>query len=179
MNIYEDYTSYLGEHQELIEKMISTNSAVYYALSDVIKVTDYIYRLQAQNTKIDEDLQEIFEIGFGYLANVLGDLKTYYVEYFDQNMDTFNYYSELMLYSIYIEDFKEHLRVQELINDDSQKVLNDLMYKIDGILANKKPYSEVDINEIEATIDDLKIDGDSYKPVYNVFRLITEELEIE
>ena len=132
---YEDYANYISECQELIEEMIQYNSSVYYAIADVLKVTDYIYQKNEKKETIDEDMLEIFEIGYGYLANVLGDLKTYYLDYFDKNIEVFNYYSELMLYSIYIEDYKSHLNVQDLINDDIEKNLTDLIYKIDGILA--------------------------------------------
>lgn len=122
MNIYEDYANYISECQELIEEMIQYNSSVYYAIADVLKVTDYIYQKNEKKETIDEDMLEIFEIGYGYLANVLGDLKTYYLDYFDKNIEVFNYYSELMLYSIYIEDYKSHLNVQDLINDDIEKI---------------------------------------------------------
>ena len=44
MNIYEDYANYISECQELIEEMIQYNSSVYYAIADVLKVTDYIYQ---------------------------------------------------------------------------------------------------------------------------------------
>lgn len=179
MNIYEDYGNYMSEVQDLIEAMINSNSTVYYALTDVIKVTDYIYRLSQNNEKLDDDLEEIFEIGYGYLANILGDLKTYFEEYFSKNMELFNYYSELMLYSIYIEDYKDHLNVEELLNDDIEKTLNDLIYKIDGILVNKKPYDGLLIANIEGTVDDVKIGRDNFQPVYNVFRMIAEELNLE
>lgn len=179
MNIYEDYGNYMSEVQELVEAMIKSNSTVYYALTDVVKVTDYIYRLSQNDEKIDEDLEEIFEIGYGYLSNVLGDLKTYYEEYFEKNMAVFNYYSELMLYSIYVEDYKDHLNVEELINDDIEKQLNDLIYTIDGILVNKKPYDGLLIANIEGTIDDINIGRNNFQPVYNVFRMIAEELNLD
>ncbi|MFR7881801.1 MAG: hypothetical protein ACLU5J_10205 [Christensenellales bacterium] len=178
-NIYEDYANYISECQELIEEMIQYNSSVYYAIADVLKVTDYIYQKNEKKETIDEDMLEIFEIGYGYLANVLGDLKTYYLDYFDKNIEVFNYYSGLMLYSIYIEDYKSHLNVQDLINDDIEKNLTDLIYKIDGILVNKKPYDKNTITDIEAKVSENKPQNDNYKPVYNVFRLIVEELDLE
>ena len=45
MNIYEDYINYMGEKEELINMLIDTNSSIYYVLTDVIKVTDHIYKL--------------------------------------------------------------------------------------------------------------------------------------
>lgn len=179
MNIYEDYLSYMNEVQELIEMMINNNSTIYYVLNDVIKVTDYIYRFHEENENIDEDLEEIFDIGFGFLANTLEDLKTYYYDYFEKDIDKFNYYSELMLYSVYIEDYKGYLEVNDLLNDDVEKALNELIYQIDSILVNKKPYDKSFVLSLDSVINTvLPMDAD-YKPVYNVFRMIVEELGIE
>lgn len=179
MNIYEDYVSYMNDVQELIEVMINNNSSIYYVLSDVIKVTDYIYRFHEENENMDEDLEEIFDIGFGFLANTLEDLKTYYYEYFDKNIDQFNYYCELMLYSVYIEDYKGFLEVNDVLNEDYEKALNDLIYQIDSIMVNKKPYDEALVMDIDFKINDLLPMDPDYKTVYNVFRMITEELGIE
>ena len=179
MNIFEDYVNYMGECQELIEKMIEQNSSIYYVLSDVIKVTDHIYQMNERKESLDEDLEEIFEIGYGYLSNVLADLKTYYEDYFDKNMDLFNYYSELMLYSVNIEDYLDHLIVQELGNEELEKKLRDINYEIDNMLVNKKPYDEAYVVNLDARIEELKLANDGYKPVYNVFRMIAETLELE
>ena len=62
MNIYEDYANYISECQELIEEMIQYNSSVYYAIADVLKVTDYIYQKNEKKETIDEDILEIFSI---------------------------------------------------------------------------------------------------------------------
>ena len=179
MNIYEDYLSYMSDNQDFIEKMLETNSSIYYVLSDVIKVTDYIYRYQCDNEEIEEEIEEIFEIGFGFIANVLSQLNVYYNNYFDKNMEVFNYYSELMLYFVYIEDYLEYLKSEEILTDDVEKLLNGMLDKIDNIIVNKKPFDKVFTSSLDATMDELKVVTPDYKPVYNVFRLIVEELQIE
>ncbi len=179
MNIYEDYVNYMGECQELIEKMLETSSSIYYVISDVIKVCDYVYQEYSKNNKLDEDLEEIFEVGFGYISNVLGDLKTYFEDYYNKDIDAFNYYAELMLYSVYIDDYKGHLEVRDLLNNDIEKELNDLSSKIDNILINKKQYDESLVLLIDAKIGQLQLKDDDYKTVYNVFQMIAETLELE
>ena len=57
MNIYEDYANYISECQELIEEMIQYNSSVYYAIADVLKVTDYIYQ---KNEKKERKNKPVF-----------------------------------------------------------------------------------------------------------------------
>ena len=67
MNIYEDYRNYIDECDELIEMLKEKGASVYYAISDVLKVTEYIYNEYEKNQKLDEDLEEIFE----YIENDL------------------------------------------------------------------------------------------------------------
>ena len=43
MNIYVDYRNYIDECDELIEMLKEKGASVYYAISDVLKVTEYIY----------------------------------------------------------------------------------------------------------------------------------------
>ena len=111
--------------------------------------------------------------------NILEDLKTYYDEYFEKNMDTFNYYSELMLYSVNVEDYLDHLIVQELGSEELEKKFRDINYEIDNMLVNKKTYDEAYIVNLDARIEELKLVNDGYKPVYNIFRMIVETLELE
>lgn len=179
MNIYEDYINYMGEKEELINMLIDTNSSIYYVLTDVIKVTDHIYKLYEKGEKLEEDLEEIFDIGFGFLANTLEDLNTYYYDYFEKDKDKFNYYAELMLYSVYIEDYKGYLEVNDMLNEDVEKALNELIYQIDSILVNKKPFNESFVISLDSVINTVLPMDKDYKTVYNVFRMIAEELELE
>ena len=126
-------------YNPLWEMLKEKGASVYYAISDVLKVTEYIYNEYEKNQKLDEDLEEIFDIGYGFLANVLADMKTYYEDAFDKNKDVFEQYSELLLYSILIEDFKSYMYSEELMNDEYEEKLNQLLNKLDSIFTNKKP----------------------------------------
>ena len=53
MNIYEDYRNYIDECDELIEMLKEKGASVYYAISDVLKVTEYIYNEYEKNQKLD------------------------------------------------------------------------------------------------------------------------------
>ena len=68
--------------------------------------------------------------------------------------------------------------VEDLMNDDIQKEIEDLAFKIDGILANNKQYDEGILTEVEYLIDSNTPEDASFKPVYVVFALIKEELEL-
>jgi len=178
MNIYEDYRNYIDECDELIEMSKEKGASVYYAISDVLKVTEYIYNEYEKNQKLDEDLEEIFDIGYGFLANVLADMKTYYEDAFDKNKDVFEQYSELLLYSILIEDFKSYMYSEELMNDEYEEKLNQLLNKLDSIFTNKKPIPNGLVEQIDATLSDMGIHNSDYRPAYSVFQMIAEELNL-
>ncbi len=178
MNIYEDYRNYIDECDELFEMLKEKGASVYYAISDVLKVTEYIYNEYEKNQKLDEDLEEIFDIGYGFLANVLADMKTYYEDAFDKNKDVFEQYSELLLYSILIEDFKSYMYSEELMNDEYEEKLNQLLNKLDSIFTNKKPIPNGLVEQIDATLSDMGIHNSDYRPAYSVFQMIAEELNL-
>ena len=52
-------------------------------------------------------------------------------DYFEKDAEKFNYYAELMLYSVYIEDYKGFLEVNDLLNED----LDDKLFTDRGVLS--------------------------------------------
>lgn len=180
MNIYDDYASYLDECTEIIKMMKTSNSPLLLIINDVMTVTDSIYTKYTKKQKLDEDTEEIFSLGFSYLSSVLSDIKTYYEDYFDKSIDKLNRYSSLIISLIMLNDFKDFLEVEDVMNDDLQKEIEELAFKIDGILANNKQYDEEILSEVEYLIDSntSTLENTSFKPVYIVFALIREELEL-
>ena len=178
MNIYDDYISYLGEHMDIITALKDSDSPVLSILHDVIRVTDYIYQQYSKKKPIDEDMEEIFSLGYGYLSNTLTDIKMYYEEYFNKNIERLNRFSTLIIDLIILDDFKAFLDVNERLDMDTSNEIDDLMNKIDVALENKNPDSIELVENVELYIEDktpLKLD---FRPVYIVFAMIAEELSI-
>lgn len=179
MNIYDDYKSYMEECAELLHMLKTNGKEVYYAIGDVIKVTDYILKEYEEKQSVDADLEEIFDIGYGFLANVLADMKTYYEDAFNKNPETFEKYSELLLYSIYIEDFKSFLEAEDLMNDDISKTIDDLLNKLDKIFTHKLEIDATFPIEINAKLTELGLEKFKFRPAYSVFQMICEELKLD
>ena len=97
MNIYDDYINYLDECMELLDLLRENNSPLLIVVNDVIKVTDYIYQQYDKKQPISEELEEIFTLGFGYLSNVLTELKSYYEDCFDKDIKKLNKYAPLII----------------------------------------------------------------------------------
>lgn len=178
MNIFDDYGNFIEEHEELINKLKDSSSVILTVINDVMKVLDYVYEQYLAGDKIEEDLIDIFDIGFGYFSNVMLDVNVYYKDYFNLNLDILNYYGSLITYSKHLEDFKYYLESEELLSDERKETIEKVLDKIELILKEKMSYSKEDIDNFEDDIKEIMPYHDSFKPVYSVFLMITEELNI-
>lgn len=178
MNIYDDYISYLDESMDILDKLRESNSLILLVINDVLKVTDYIYQRYDKKIKIDEDTEEIFTLGFGYLSNVITDIKTYYEECFDKNIDNLNKCSNLIINLVILDDFKSFLDVSERLTKEISCEIDQLMERLDRMIANQRS-SSVDISEeIYIYIDNHTPSDLTFHPVYTVFAMIAEEISI-
>lgn len=178
MNIYDDYINYLSECMEILDKLRETSSPLNSIIDDVIKVTDYIYQQYDKKIKIDDDLEEIFSLGFGYLSNVLTEIKTYYEDSFDKNINKLNEYATLIIDFVILEDFKSFLDVDDHLTDEKKTEIDLLMSKIDKIIANNKNIPTELNEEVNLYIEDNTPQDSFFQPVYMVYAMIAEELMI-
>ena len=159
MNIFDDYGNFIEEHEELINKLKYSSSVILTLMNDFMKVLDYFY-----------------EQYLGYFSNVMLDVNVYYKDYFNSNLDILNYYGSLITYSKHLEDFKYYLESEELLSDERKETIEKVLDKIELILKEKMSYSKEDIDNFEDDIKEIMPYHDSFKPVYSVFLMITEEL---
>ena len=178
MNIYDDYNSYIVDMKNLIKILEESKSPVFILIEDALNVTKYIYKEYEKGSKLDDVLEEIFEAGYGYLSNVLNDLSIMYQEYFDSNIDIFNYYAPLIIYSIYLEDYRCHLDADETLTSERAELIKKAEEDVDSILANRKTFDESIINMYEEQILNIAPKGDKFEPVYIVYSMIAEELNL-
>lgn len=178
MNIYDDYNKYIIENEELLNYLKSSNSSVLYCLADVLEVLDYVYKKYVDKVKIENELEEIFEIGFGYLSNCLIDINTYYNDYFGKDIILFNKYSTLIIYSILLDDVKGYLLSEERLTEERSEMLDKAAKLIEGTLINIKEINPEEVAEIEDILEMVLPKKNNYKPVYAVFAMIAEELGI-
>lgn len=178
MNIYDDYGNYMSDMEILLSKLKSSNSSVLFCLNDVILVLDYIYRKHLDKAKIEADLEEIFEVGYGYIANALNDIKTYYEEYFNKDIILFNNYANLIIYSILLEDVKAYIQSENRLTKEKENIINSFLFKIDDVMVNNKEIDNELLCDVEETLERVLPVKNNYRPVYTVFTLIAEELGI-
>ncbi len=178
MNIYDDYISYLDESMEILDELRINNSPILMILNDVLKVTDFIYQQYAKKNKIDNDMEEVFSLGFGYLSNVITDIKTYYEECFDKNIMELNKCSSFIIDVVMLEDFKSFLEVSEQLTDSLKNKIENLMEKLDRLIASKNNSKTQILEEVEILIDNYTPKNLVFHPVYTVFAMIAEEISM-
>lgn len=178
MNIYDDYISYLDESMEILDVLRINKSPILVVIDDVLKVTDFIYQQYAKNKKIDDDMEEIFSLGFGYLSNVISDVKTYYEECFDKNIEELNKCSSLLINLFVLDDFKSFLEVSDRLSEELAKEIDKLLERLDRLIANKKGNQIEILEEVEILIDQSTPDNMVFHPVYTVYAMILEQISL-
>lgn len=178
MNVYDDYISYLGENMDIITALKDSESPVLLVINDVIKVTDYIYQKYSKKQKIDEDTEEIFNLGYGYLSNVISDIKTYYEEAFDKDINILNKYSSVLVSLIILDDFKSYLDVVERLDDDTKNEIDELINKLSSMMENRRQVNQELLEDVEILLSEKNSELLDFRPVYIVYAMIAEELEL-
>ena len=123
-------------------------------------------------------MEEAFQLSFGYLAEVFSELKVFYCSYFDSDIQKMNYYGQLILYHLYLDDFKWHLKDNELLDDNKSQEINAIEDIIDDVLLHQKPFSPELLVGFDQLIEKITPARDDFQPVYAVFSVIAEELNI-
>ena len=141
-------------------------------------MTEYVQKEYFAKSKISEELEEIFEVGYGYLTNVLSDLEVMFKEYFNDNDDKIEYYTPIIVYSVYLDDFKCHLESEEKLTERHKEYLESAIDNLDHIMNHLHHY---DMKELDNLINELNIEFEEFskfQPVYAVFALVCEELDL-
>jgi hypothetical protein len=99
-------------------------------------------------------------------------------KYFNDDIKLFNYYAPLIVYSIYLEDYRCHLEAEELLTEEREEFIKNIESQVDSLLANKVPYNMEKIDEWEEEILTIAPAKDKFEPVYIIYSMIVEELHL-
>jgi len=174
----EDYKSYYQDNNDFFILLIENNSLVYDRLSDVFKVLGFIEMMVDMYTKIDEELEVIFETGFSYLHEQIEQIKVYYKNYFKGNFIKFESYAQLINYGLYLDDLTEALQEKELLHKETKEAIVKLGQAIENILIKQEKYNDEDIDRFDLIVGEFV---NSSNPIYTtqeIFAMIVEELEL-
>lgn len=134
--IFKDYASWRIDNQETIEQFKHNSNVVYDRFEPVYVVLNHIYDMVVEGEELDEDLEVIFESGFGYLSNQFEIIKIYYDTLFQQSCDDFKNYADVLLYLIYISDLRLDLENNDIDIDMTE--LDDLETSIENFIMERQ-----------------------------------------
>ncbi|MCF7926533.1 MAG: hypothetical protein K9L74_03065 [Candidatus Izimaplasma sp.] len=175
--IYRDYASWKLETHDLIEKFKEKNSLIYERFEPIIVVLDYIYNQVCDEQGIDDDLKSIFQIGFHYIYEQFELIKIYFEKIFDSDWDDFLEYSELLLYLLFILDFRKDIETSDVEYDE--ELFSNLEVEIEDMIMDRQnnlTYIHDRVNEVLRQVDE-QIDY-QYESIVDIFVEIAETLGI-
>ncbi len=178
MDIFKDYANWYEDNKMFIEELIHRESILIERIIDVIKVLEYIYMHQKSYEKIEEELTDIFDVGFGYIHEQISDLKHYYQSYFYFDFEKMEEYAQLINYSLYLDDFKEALYNAEKENKEVFNEFEKIQEEIDKIIINSEPFDDDLFDRLDHKIALIFDNTENLKTIPEIFSIVSEDLEL-
>lgn len=172
--VLKDYASWRMEKSSFIERV--KKSAIIERLSDVIRVTDYLYE-RSLKEKLDSDELDIFQTGFLFLNDQFTTLEMYLSTYFDDDVNEFMKFDNLINLVLYIEDFTEEL--YQFTNDSEHlEVFTDLEDQLDEMIQDRVlSYKILEEFNVKSEII-AKQHGFEYTGIIEVFTKVCEHYNL-
>lgn len=134
--IIKDYASWKIENNEMITVFKKNDNLIYQRMEPVFMVLDHIYTLACETEDLDEDLDNIFEVGFNYINEQFNVIKIYFESLFSSNCEDFEEYSEMLLFLIYIFDIRSDLENHGI--DSEIDELNNVETYIENMIMERR-----------------------------------------
>jgi hypothetical protein len=178
MTIFEDYNEWYKDNHGLIEKIFEEGPLLLDRIHDVLKVVQFIDEENTVKNGVEDELIDIFEIGFGFLYEQISQLKIYLEDYFQLDMTTMNEYAPYINYTLYLDDFRETILDKEEMTPEIQKAFDEVQDQIDELLLQRGNIQDQLFNEFDAIINSVFSNPNHYQTVSEIFALIAEELQL-
>lgn len=178
MDVFEDYNEWYQDNRSFIVKLHEEGYPFLSRFHDVFKVLHHIEEEFKRKKQTDDELLDIFDIGFGYLNMQILVLKSYYEEMFRFDMKAMVGYADLMNYSFYLDEFSEILMDQNEYEKRIQQTFESIQDRIDAILSDRGSYDEHLFEEFDALVGSVFGNEKGHQTVGEIFSLIAEELSL-
>lgn len=175
--VLKDYASWKMENYEMIEQFKKNGNPIYERLEPVYVVLEHIYEIACSDEELDEDLENIFNIGFQYLYSQLNITKIYFENLFKSDCDGFDEYSEMVLFLLYIIDLRTDLESHDL--DSDLDVLNNTETYIENmVMERRQDFDYVRDMMNEAIKEVFSVTDYDYVSIVDIYVEIAENLGI-
>lgn len=174
----EDYKGYYKDNYDFYSMLSKKQSMIFDRLDDFFRVLGYIEMLVDVEKKVDQELEIIFETGFGYLHEQTEQLKTYYNDYFKQNYKKFEAYAPLINYSLYLDDLTEAMQEKGYLSKKANEVIKEVAEEIEDILINQRKFTDEEIEGYNIKIQEITGGKKELYTTQEIFAMVVEELQL-
>ena len=174
MDTYRDYQNYKQDNIELIKTIKKNCVSTYIFIEDIIDVLDYVAKEKAKNTKLEEELLNLFDFGYDFLSAFLSEMDFIYRDYLNSQDLLLIKYDKVISYWFYLQDLKSFVEYD--LNKDASKLVK-LLDEVDLIIKEQKAVSEDLYNYYEEQIASFDPKA-KHKPIFAIYALVKEELMI-
>lgn len=171
-----EYKAYMKENNDFLQAFQNINSLTYIRLSNLIKLLNIIVDMDKRKKKISDELEIVFDSGFTFLADQIEDIKIYFYKFFDEDFDLLFKYEHLINVYLTYEDLMVSIREQGVLDQDTKKIINNILYEIEDVLKNKKEFTSERYQEIDEVMQDISNKFPNVKITLEIFEEIYDQL---
>ena len=176
--ILKDYANWKLDNVETIEALKHNRSLIYQRLEPIYLVLNALYDEAVENEGLEEDKATIFQMGLNYLHDQFAIIRIYYEKLFDSDCAAFETYTPLVVYLLFISDFREDIEEKTDAFDDSE--LNNIETIIENMIAERRKEFDVVAARLKKAIDTISAEvGFEHVSIIDIFVEIAEHLDIE
>ncbi|NLN50940.1 MAG: hypothetical protein GX149_04910 [Acholeplasmataceae bacterium] len=179
--VYNDYASWIIENSNLFESLKQQNSIIYTRFKHVFDVVSHLYELLLENKLLDDEQNNIFEVGFYYLYEQFENVKLLLEHTYEGDIVAFNKQSatiELLLSTIEFENDFYNVTLQNP-EEDKENAFVELEQEIIEFLERKEDAPQELFEKLDKLSAELYEKHDlEYYPIKEIFLDIAEELNL-
>jgi len=148
MDFKDDYIHFQIENKDILEELKNESTLTYDLIEPVIMVLDHLIEINFEvEGETKDTLEDIFNIGFHYLYDLVTDIRRILEDSFDDEIDELiDFDSNLYLY----------LRCDELdsIFEGKNETISSILDNLENSFVYKRKFNDSQTELIEQTLSD-------------------------
>lgn len=148
-----DFKEWYLENATFIDRLHYKGSILFDKVKDIID--SLAYMINIDESEIDSDMENIFDIGYAYLYAYISELKIYSKNYFQDNFNDLLAYDKVINYIFYVNDLKELLVGNDLYHDEVREDLEYILNKGEEIVSKRLEVTDEILDDFENKVETL------------------------
>ena len=178
MNKYLDYEAYRKENKSFSDLIENNSFMCYNRISDIIFVLDKIAEKAKDEELIDDEVENIFDIGFDQLYTELEFLKSLYKNELNNDLFLFKKYDQAIHYSLLLSEILSDLENQKGFTKKAKTILSTRAKELIDYACNKKEIPNNYFDDLDIEVDSLLPKDYQFATISSIFEDIAMEVAL-